>query len=124
MKRSARFPFALLGMAVLAVQNATAGSAVAISPHDQMATSCGYPKEVAEQRALEIAHRRYGAGVRILAATDIYGYGAIVVAHKGKGSVIGVALGHPSPLEAEHRAIEQCLKVGGTNPKVRWEFKG
>jgi hypothetical protein len=122
MKRSAIF--LLVGMAVVAAQNVRGGSAVAISPHNQMATSCGYPKEIAKQRALDIARSRYGANVRILAATDRTGYCAIAVAAKGRGSVVGVALGRPSSREAEHLAIEQCIKAGGTDPKVRWRFKG
>jgi len=125
MRKSAKIRLALLlGLAVLAVQNVQAGSAVAVNPHNQMATSYGYPKEIAKQRALEIARSRYGANVRILAATDVFGYGAIAVAAKGKGSVVGVALGRPSAAEAQRIAIEQCLLSGGTNPKVRWRFKG
>jgi hypothetical protein len=67
---------------------------------------------------------RYGANVRILTSTDATGYCAIAVAAKGKGSVVGVALGRPSGADAVNRAIEQCLKVGGINPKIRWRFKG
>src|SRR6266436_8337887 len=116
--------FLLVGMAILAAQNSRAGSAVAISPHNQMAASYGYPKEIAKQRALNIARTRYGANVRILTATDVTGYCAIAVAAKGKGSVVGVALGRPSAADAANRAIEQCLILGGTNPRIRWRFKG
>jgi hypothetical protein len=124
MKRSAIFGLVLVSLGVLSVRNACAGSAVAIGPHNQLATSYGYPKEIAKQRALEIAHRRYGADVRILAATDIYGYGAIAVAHHGIGWVTGVALGRQSAAEAENLAIQQCRKAGGTNPQVKWAWKG
>jgi hypothetical protein len=116
--------FLLAGMTVLTAKSTNAGSAVAISPHNQMAASYGYPKEIAKQRALNIARSRYGANVRILAATDATGYGAIAVAAKGRGSVVGVALGRPSTKDAEHLAIEQCIIAGGADPKVRWRFKG
>ena len=90
-----------------------------------MATSYGYPKEIAKQRALEIARSKYGPNVRILAATDVYGYGAIAVARHPNGNwLVGVALGHPSSLDAKQRAIDYCVKAGGIDPKIRWEFKG
>jgi hypothetical protein len=121
MKRSTIF---LLSMAFLAVHGTQAGSAVAISPHNQMVYSYGHSKEVDKRQAFELARSRYGANVRILAASDVTGYGAIAVAAKGRGSVVGVALGRPAFREAEDLAIEQCLKMGGTNPKVKWRFKG
>jgi hypothetical protein len=116
--------FLLLGMAILAAQKGRAGSAVAISPHNQMVYSYGHPKEIDEQQALGLARSRYGSNVRILAATDVTGYGAIAVAAKGRGSVVGVALGRPSSRDAQHLAIEQCVKAGGANPKVKWRFRG
>jgi hypothetical protein len=116
--------FLLVGMAVLAARNSRAGSAVAVSPHNQMVYSYGHSKETDKRQALELARSRYGAHVRILAATDVTGYCAIAVAAKGKGSVVGVALGRPSAADAANRAIEQCLILGGTNPRIRWSFKG
>ena len=50
----------MLALAVLGVKDAQAGSAIAIGPHNQMATSYGYPEEIAKQRALELARHRYG----------------------------------------------------------------
>jgi hypothetical protein len=124
MRRSIIFRMALLALAVLAVGSAEAGSAVAIGPHNQMATSCGYPEKIAKQRALQLARHRYGPNVRLLAASDVTGYGAIAVAHHGIGWVTGVALGRHSAREAEVLARDACLRAGGTDPKVRWEFKG
>jgi hypothetical protein len=122
MKRSAIF--LLIGVAVLAAQNATAGSAVAVSPHNQMVYSYGHSKEIDKRQALELARSRYGAHARILAAIDATGYCAIAVAAKGRGSVVGASLGRPSAADAADRAIEQCLILGGTNPKIRWRFRG
>ena len=122
MKRSAIL--LLIGVAVLGPQNSRAGSAVAISPHNQMVYSYGHSKEIDKRQALELARNRYGANVRILAATDATGYCAIAVAAKGRGSVVGVALGRPSAADAERLAIGQCVISGGTNSRVKWRFKG
>jgi hypothetical protein len=124
MRRSALFRLALVSICVVTTQSANAGSAVAFAGHGHLVTSYGHPKAVAIRRALETARRLYGADVRLIASSDITGYGAVAVAPKGKGSVIGAALGRPSRADAEHRAIEVCLKGGGTDPKVRWEWHG
>jgi hypothetical protein len=124
MKRSNIFRIALFASAVLGVKEAEAGSAVATDGHGHIVHSYGFPKEIATQRVLGISHRRGWVDARLIAASDVAGYGAIAVARKGSGSVIGVALGRSSPLEAEHLAIEQCRRAGGIEPRVRWEFKG
>jgi hypothetical protein len=124
MKRSTLFRLALLSIVVVASQNANAGSAVTTDGHGHLVYSYGPPKEIAMQRALEMSRRLYGADVRLLAATDVTGYCAIAVARKGSGLVNGIALGCPSRADAQHRAIELCLKGGGTDPKVRWEWHG
>jgi hypothetical protein len=61
---------------------------------------------------------------KLIDSTDVVGYGSIAVARRATGAVIGVSLGRPSPVDAENRAKAKCLKAGGTNPKVRWGFKG
>jgi hypothetical protein len=124
MKRSALFRLALLSTAVAAIQNANAGSAVAHDSHGHTVYSFGHPKTVAIERALGMARTLGWADARIIAASDVTGYGAIAVARKGNGSVIGAALGRPSRVDAEQLAIEICLKGGGTDPKVRWEWHG
>jgi hypothetical protein len=126
MKRSALFRLALVCMAV-ATQNAKAGSAVVTDGHGHLITSYGQPSKRNRQGA------RAGDGpstvratVRVLAASDVTGYGAIAVARhpNGHGSIIGVALGKRSATEADTLAIEQCLKAGGTNPKIIRGFSG
>jgi hypothetical protein len=125
MKRSTLFRLGLVCVAFAAIQNASAGSAVVTDGHGHLITSYGQPsKEIAKEHALETARQRYGANVRLLAASDVNGYGAIAVARKGSGLVNGIALGRPSRADAEHRAIELCLRGGGTDPKVRWEWRG
>jgi hypothetical protein len=97
---------------------------VAWDGHGHLVHSAGYPVEVAKERALRICRLRYGVPPRLLASTDVVGNGAIAVARRQSGWVIGISLGRPSPADAENRAIEKCLKAGGVNPKVRWGFKG
>jgi hypothetical protein len=104
-----------------------AGSAVAIqNNHANLATAYGGPVEREKVRALANARRLYGDDVRILASSDVAGYGAIAVARhpNGHGSIIGVALGMRSPTEADTLAIKRCLKAGGLHPQVKWGFRG
>jgi len=116
---------ALLAFSVFASNHASAGAAVAIGPHNKFAASYGGPVKQAAQRALAAARRRCGPNVRLLAATDVIGYGAIAVGRVSNGNwVIGVALGRRSATEADTLAIEQCLKGGGINPQVKWGFRG
>jgi hypothetical protein len=125
MKRSVIFGFALIGLAGALVQSAKAGSAVAMERlHGKLVTSYGHPEGIAKQRALETAHRLYGANVELIAATDITGYCAIAVARRGNSAVIGVALGKRSATEADGMAIDHCLKAGGTNPKIISGWRG
>ena len=109
----------------MAIQRANAGSAVVHSHEGHTVYSFGHPKLVAIQRALEMARLCGWTDARLIAASDATGYGAIAVAtNKGKGSVLAAALGCASREEAEKRAIEVCLKGGGTNPimiKSRWQ---
>jgi hypothetical protein len=102
-----------------------AGSAVATDGHGHTVHSYGHPKAVAIQRALETA-RLYGwTDARIVAATDVTGDGAIAVGSKGKNSsVLGIVLGRASREDAEKRAIEECLKAGGTDVRMLSRFNG
>jgi hypothetical protein len=79
-----------------------------------------------KQRALAEARLKYGTQARIVAATDVIGYGAIAVAWhpSGHGSIVGISLGKRSATEADTLAIEKCLKAGGINPRVKWAFRG
>ena len=72
------------------------------------------------------ARREGWASVGTLAATDVRGYGAIVVARhpNGHGSVIGAALGKPSARDAANVAIDECRRLGGSDPKILRTFKG
>jgi hypothetical protein len=124
MKRSALFRSLLLSLAFLAIQNANAGSAVACDGHGHLVYSYGHLKEIDERQALELARSRYGASVRILAASEVTGYGAIAVARKGNNWIAGVTLGKRSATEADALAIDHCLKAGGIEPRVKWRFRG
>jgi hypothetical protein len=125
MKRSAIFRLILVGMTVTAIPRAEAASAVAYAPGGHIITSRGqFSKEIAEQHALTTARQQYGASARLIAASKVEGYCAIAVGRKGTGLVNGIALGRSSRAEAERLAVEACLKAGGTQPKVRWEWYG
>jgi hypothetical protein len=114
----------LLGLAALAVHQTKAGSAVAADGNGHLSISFGHSKEVDKQSALELGRRLHGPNVRIVAASDVAGYCAIATARTGTGWVSGVALGRATAEEAKRLAIEQCLKFGGTNPKIKSEFRG
>ena len=95
-----------------------------------MSISFGHSKQFDKQSALELG-RRHGPNVRILAASDVTGYCAIASGPRRQFTnprdswVYGVALGRPTREEAAARlAIEQCLKGGGTYPKIKSEFRG
>jgi len=124
-RKTALFLFVLLGLGSVALQNANAGSAVAMEPrHGQLVSSYGHSKQVAMQRALETARRLYGAEVRIIAATEVTGYCTIAVARHGDKAIVGVALGKRSASEANTLAIDQCLKAGGTDPRIISGWRG
>lgn len=121
MKRNALL---CLALAALITQEANAGSAVAHDPAGHTVYSFGGPEKLAREQALEISRHRGWLNARIIASSDTIGYGAIAVARKGTGSVVGVSIGKRSMAEADTLAMEQCLKRGGTDPKVRWRFRG
>ena len=126
MKKNALFRFALIGLVGVAIHNAHAGSAVAWDGNGHFSTAYGGPVEREKQRALATAHRNGWTTAKIIAATDSPGYGAIAVAlhPNGYGSVNGIAIGRRSATEADAAAIKLCLKAGGTNPKIRWAWRG
>jgi hypothetical protein len=113
-----------LALAALITQNVKAGSAVAVDPAGHIVHSFGGPEKLARERVLEISRYRGWVNAKIIASSDTIGYGAIAVARKGTGSVVGVSIGKRSMAEADTLAMEQCLKRGGTDPKVRWRFRG
>jgi hypothetical protein len=115
----------LVAMTIGAIQNAHAGSAVAMERlHGNLATAYGGPVEREKARALNNARRLYGNDVRIIAATDVTGYGAIAIARWKDRFLVGVALGMRSATEADTVAINKCLRAGGRNPQVKWAFRG
>jgi hypothetical protein len=125
MKMNATFLLTLVAMTVGAIQAAKGGSVVVWDGGSNLGTSYGHPVEIEKQRALEGARRRGWLNARIIGATDKVGFGAIAIARhpNGRGSLIGVALGKHSAREADTLAIEECLKAGGTNPKIKSTFR-
>ena len=125
MNNASLFRLALIGFLGVAIQHSDAGSAVASDGHGHFSVAYGGPVETAKQRALDKAYRKGWASAKIIAATDMPGYGAIAVARhpSGNGLVVGIVLAKRSATEANTLAIERCLKAGGTNPKVRWSWR-
>src|SRR5271165_7292664 len=126
MKKTTLFRLVLLGLVVAALQNAPAGSVVATDSHGHNIYVCGHSEAVCKQLALDEARRRGWANEKIIAGSDIAGYGAIATARhpNGYGSMIGVALGMRSATEAYTVATKACVQAGGTNVQVKWSFKG
>jgi hypothetical protein len=126
MRSSAIFKLALIGLAGFAMQNAKAGSAVAVGSNGHLVYSYGGIRSAPEarQRAIAICLRQGGLEPKILASTDVVGYGAIAVGRKGNLWIYGVSLGRPAAIDAENRAMEQCRRFGGVDPKIKWGFRG
>ena len=126
MIRSNLLRLAMVTVAVIAIEHARAGSAIALAPNDKMVLVAGVPVEIAKERALAEARRKYGPNVRLMGYSDVAGYGAIAVARhpNGYGSIICASLGKRSATEADTMAIKHCLQAGGKNPRVRWCFRG
>ena len=123
MIRGAILPFTLLGLAMF-IENSRASSAVAHASNSHLVASIAPSVEVAKRRAVEICRRQGGVNIQIIAATNTFGYGAIAVAARGTGSVIGVSLGNRSATEADFLAVQHCLKMGGKSPRVIRAWKG
>jgi hypothetical protein len=126
-KRDLLFQLMVLSLYFITIRCGCAGSAVAIAdngPRTMIVKSYGLPQKIAEQHVLEICRRQGGANAKLLASSNVVGYGAIAVARHGPGWIVGVSLGRRSATESEYRAIKACAKAGGTNPKVKWGFRG
>jgi hypothetical protein len=126
MKRTIVLGLALFGFVQFTLRSATAGSAVATDAKGHNVYDFGHPKDTCKRRALELARQRGWSNVKIVAATDITGYGAIAVARhpNGHGSILGVVLGQQSAKRAATAAVDRCREAGGTEIKVKWAFKG
>src|SRR6266705_1080526 len=97
MRRSTVTCIVLHCLIVIMTQSSRAGSAVACDGRGHLGASAGYPLREAKQRALERCRRNGGVNPWLVAATNVTGDGAIAIARKGSGSVIGISLGRPSP---------------------------
>jgi hypothetical protein len=126
MKKSALFLLIAGAFAAATLTNANAGSVVVWDGGKHVGTSFGHPLEVSKQRALADAQRHGWQHVRIIGTSDVTGYGAIVVARhpNGVGALIGVSLGNQSKSKAVAMATDLCKRAGGTDPHVKYSFKG
>jgi hypothetical protein len=126
MEKTSLFWLALIALGTAAIQNSSAGSAVAWDGQGHYSTAYGGPVKREKERALQTAYHKGWKTAKIIAATDMPGYGAIAIARhpNGYGSVDAVVIGKRSATEASTLAIERCLKAGGTNPQIKWAWKG
>ena len=128
MKRTALLRLAAAAITVIAVERASASSAVAVDPqfHITRAYDPSASEHAARQAALELAVHHGWTNARIIASSGRSGYCAIALAYKrvGTGAVMGVSLGKPTQAEADQLATAECLKGGGYIPKVYARFKG
>ena len=110
---------AFLALIAVGIQRANAGSAVAIEPHHgNLTTAYGGPVLREEQRALRHARQLYGKNVKLFAASDVSGYGAVGVAGHGNKALVAAALGRKSAAEAQSIVLSQLVKAGGTNARI------
>ena len=80
----------------------------------------GVPVQEAKRRALEIAHRRYGSNISILAASDVTGYGAIAIAPQPLGPWGGLFIDFAAALEALFgRRVDVIMPQSIRNPYFR-----
>jgi hypothetical protein len=127
MRKGGVFRIVLVAICGTLIQSVDAGSAVAIANNGQrtmIVKSYGLPQKEAQQHVLDICRREGGANAKLLATSDVIGYGAIAIARRGSNWVVGVSLGRRSPTESEIRALRACLRAGGIKPKVEWGFRG
>jgi hypothetical protein len=70
-----------------------------------------------------MARHKGWSDVKIVAATNVTGYGAIAVARhpNGHGSILGVVLGQPSKEQAVTGAVDRCREAGGTDVKLKMD---
>jgi hypothetical protein len=119
MTKNATHLLVLSSLFVFGLTNANTGSAVAIEPHHgNLTTAYGGPVLREEQRALRHARQLYGKNVKLFAASDVSGYGAVGVAGHGNKALVAAALGRKSAAEAQSIVLSQLVKAGGTNARI------
>ena len=126
MKRNALLSLAAAAMAVIAIERASASSAVAIDIYGHL-TRANDPfatEEAARACALDRAFKHGWMSARIVGSSSRYGECAIAIAYTRDGEFIGVSLGQRTQAEADLRAIHSCLRAGGFYPKVYCRFSG
>jgi hypothetical protein len=121
-------PLIFVAVSGFSISTACAYTAIAFSeastygPHFEM---FGYshlpaqPQNVVEKRALESCTLAGGTNPKIVASTGKPGYSAVAGSKSGRDRVLGWAVAMPSKDAAEKKAIEECRKHGGTDPRIR-----
>jgi hypothetical protein len=115
------FHLALLALGGVCIQNAYAGSAVAIGPDGHIAVVGGpYNEEAAKQKALALWHSKHRSEARILASSGAVGECAVAVWRQGKHWAVSASLGKRSEAEAYAIAMRNCLQhcPPGARPKI------
>jgi hypothetical protein len=115
-----------LGLCTLVAEGAglAAASAVAWSQDAYGYAFNAKSIEEAEQlaRAAAVKNGAQLEDVKILATSEVEGYGAIAV----DGNILGATLGYPDLRAAMARARQECIKRGGRFPRVvaTWHDRG
>jgi hypothetical protein len=128
-------PLIFLPVFGFSISTARAYSAIAVSAASTYGAHIevfGYshfpaqPQNVVEKRALENCTLAGGTDPKIVASTSKSGYSAVVASKNGKERILGWAVAMSSKDAAEKKAIEECRKRGGTDPRVRasWVDRG
>ena len=121
--KTSHFLLALLGCGGMTLQSVSAGSAVAMEPRHGNLAAYGGPIQRDKQRALAEGCRRYGPDVRIIAASDVTGYGAIAIARFG-GSNCWSCIGQNFQNGGRYRGDRGVSEGRGVNPQVKWSWRG
>jgi hypothetical protein len=119
MKSAAFLCLVFFVLCAFLVHDVEAAMAIAIAKkgtHRIVYVAWGYTVGLAKQNVVKLANRNKADSFRVAAWTDVRGYTA--VASSTRGNAVGWSMGQPSEMMAQKRAIENCLKVGGVNPKI------
>ena len=82
------------------------------------------PGELRHWQWVSMGETRGGpVSVRIEATSDVGGYGAVAVSGFKKSRVFGVVFGYRSSIEAEKRALKDCRRKGGNDPRIKWSLR-
>ena len=131
MKTTLTIILLLFGLSSFLTQNLNANVAIAIASNGKWAIAHdkSIDSSAVSAQAIEKCKARGGADAKVVYATwnTAAAYGAVAVSDNGTGNIVGFSFmqsvssrhlpGNPTH-DAENRAIKDCQKKGGQNPKI------